>query len=816
MVADERLKGKPQLRTTPLLFSCALLLLLVGRIGAGVAIAENIALGKPYEWSTPPRYGQCADEADTIQLTDGISKDANWTEKYTVGWVHQGRVVLTIDLGSVQPIGRVAFVAAGGGHADVFFPAVTVVMTSDNGETWHVGGAVGSGGLLQDRSKAYPHRFETQEIGTPARYVRLVFQAEERYLFLDEIEVLSAAGALSEQGEEIDDEGLDELVARGLRARWVAGEWSGFREQIAAFASSGGAEAPEIARRLEEIDAGVLHIDVTDPNAVEALRAAYTRLRAEVAHTSYGDGVHLQRAYPWAEYRGETFPPAQAALPAEIDLLAWQDEYGTAAWTATNLAGETRRVRIRVSPLRDETGVVHPWTHRLWLRQGMAIPTRVGYRVTDALPLLDADDQTAAEVEIGPGEYRLLWLTVCARDLPAGAYKAEVRVEALPSGDLLQASLLTLRVAALRMPPADERALAAYVWEEYLEGWKEQGPEVVDDLRAHGVNTFMMHPTELPRPQFDSGRTRLETVDFKLMDAALALRKRPRMHGIFWGGNPSFWGLDLENPNHAELFKQFIRAWGQHLEQKGFKPDEFFFYPLDEEMSERMILLARLIKEADPRFQVYWNRVTTPDVDPELVRRLAPYIDIAGPNIFTLAAYEDTSRQKSVFLEIREKHHPKVWTYACSGPGRLKAPDTYYRNLTWETFRQGGTGAGFWWYGYGKAWDAYQGGIHYGVVYAAKDAPPGVTRAEPIIPSRRWEAFREGTEDFEYLHQAQRVIAAARDAGVDAATCDRAAALVTETVHGVLNTPDAPDRYHRARNALTKIILDLRPPTGAQ
>ena len=802
------------MRTTPLSCSRALLLLLVGHFGAGVAIAENIALGKPYEWSTPPRYGQCMDEGDKTQLTDGISDRVNWTEKPTVGWVHKGRVTVTIDLGDERPIGRVAFVAAGGGHADVFFPAVTAVLTSTDGQTWHLGAALGSGGLVQDRSRAYPHRFQTAGLKTRARYVRLVFQAEERYLFLDEIEVLSATAAAGPpRGEAVSEERLNELLATGLRARWVAGEWPDFREQILALASRAAAAAPPgVATRLQDIDARVLATDVSDPDAVEALRTAYTQMRAEVGRTAHADGVHVRRVYPWADYRGHTFPPAQAALPAEIDLLAWRDEYETVAWTATNLASEPADVRIRVSPLRDDKGVGHPWTDRLWLRCGMAIPTRVGYRVVDALPLVDADDRTAAEVRIGAGEYRLLWMTVRAKGLPAGKYRADVRVEVLPSGRLLLTSPLALSVATLRMPPADERALAAYTWEEYLAGWKHHGPQAVDDLRAHGVNTFMMHPSELPRPKFDSGRTRLESVDFGPMDAALSLRKWPRMHGIFWGGPFSCWGLDLQDPGHAELFKQFIRAWAEHLEQKGIEPDEFFFYPLDEELSERMIRLARLIKEADTRFQVYWNRVTTPDVSSELVRRLAPYVDIAGPVIFTLADYENVSRQESEFLEIREKYHPKVWTYACSGPGRLKPPDAYYRNLSWETFRRGGTGTGFWCYAGGNAWDAYEGGLYYGVVYAAKDAPTGVTRAEAVIPSRRWEAFREGTEDFEYLHQAQRAIAAARDAGLDTATCDRAAALVAETVRGVLKAADDPNRYQRARSALTKIILDLRRP----
>ncbi len=176
--------------------------------------------------------------------------------------------------------------------------------------------------------------------------------------------------------------------------------------------------------------------------------------------------------------------------------------------------------------------------------------------------------------------------------------------------------------------------------------------------------------------------------------------------------------------------------------------------------------------------------------------RVGPYADIACLKILTTADYEDLSEQETAFEAIRDKHDPLVWTYACKGPGRLMPPDRYYRDLAWETFRRGGTGTGF------------------GVVYFAESAPPGVTRAEPIIPSRRWEAFREGAEDFEYLAQARRAIAAARDEGREASTCDRAAAVLDQSVGTVLTASDRPGRYDDAREELTRLILRLRAEAG--
>ena len=319
----------------------------------------------------------------------------------------------------------------------MIFPAVTVVLTSADGKSWYAAGAVGSGTRVQDRSKSYSHVFETKDLNRKGRYVRLVFQAEERYLFLDEVEVHSTGTASLPGGEPTTQEALDALLAGGLTARWVAGELLDVRGQTVVLAERAGtAASPGIPARIETIDASAVRLDVSDPDEVEALRLAYTRLRTEAARPLYGAELHIQRMDPWADYRGSAFPPALHALPLELDLLTWQDAYETAAWSLTNLGDSTARVLITVSPFQDGEGRSLPLAGRVWLRCGLAVPTRVGHRVVDALPLLAPGDQKA-EMVIEAGEYRLLWLTVRALDLPPGVYRACLRVTAAASGDVL-------------------------------------------------------------------------------------------------------------------------------------------------------------------------------------------------------------------------------------------------------------------------------------------------------------------------------------------------------------------------------------------
>jgi len=79
------------------------------------AAPEDIALGKGYAWQESPRYGGCTEDGDAVQLKDGKYNDAPglfWLQAGAVGWQDTMPVVVTIDLGTVQPIAGVSYSTA--------------------------------------------------------------------------------------------------------------------------------------------------------------------------------------------------------------------------------------------------------------------------------------------------------------------------------------------------------------------------------------------------------------------------------------------------------------------------------------------------------------------------------------------------------------------------------------------------------------------------------------------------------------------------------------------------------------------------------
>jgi len=392
-----------------------LLSLLLGLAATGVW-GENLAMGKPYELSPAPNYSQCTDPGDATQLTDGQTFGAGWTQVSTVGWAHHARPQATLDLRVVQPIGKVRVHTVGGGHAGVFFPAVTGILVSEDGTSYSLAALIGSGMLDQEGgAQSYAHIMEAADLRARGRYVRPVFQTDERYLFLDEVEVFaSPKGVAPKAAGPVTEAALDSLIKRGLTARWLTSEWKDVRKQIQKLAGEG------FAGEIEALNGRMAKLDLLDEQAMAEARQEYLLLGVRAEQPVLASGVICQPVDPWSDLRGSTFPLTRSKSSPATDLGLWQDEYESAAVGITNLTDQPQRLTVRVAALKNAAGKTVSWENRLWLRQARPVPTRLGYRVMDALTLLGQGDRNQAQLALPAGECAVLWLTVHSLDLPPG------------------------------------------------------------------------------------------------------------------------------------------------------------------------------------------------------------------------------------------------------------------------------------------------------------------------------------------------------------------------------------------------------------
>jgi hypothetical protein len=181
------------------------------------------------------------------------------------------------------------------------------------------------------------------------------------------------------------------------------------------------------------------------------------------------------------------------------------------------------------------------------------------------------------------------------------------------------------------------------------------------------------------------------------------------------------------------------------MKSLGLSYDQFAFYPLDEPQNgaeaKIIINVAHLLKEADPNVQVY---STIDNVD-----RLnySDFISlISEVDIFQISEL-DLGKEREKQLLSRNK---TIWTYGANG-GKKADPVSSYRLQAWRAFKYGVTGIGFWAYAdtgpTGTAWNDLDGARpDFAVIYEGKNQ---------IISSKRWEAWREGVEDYELLRLAK-------------------------------------------------------------
>ena len=93
----------------------------------------------------------------------------------------------------------------------------------------------------------------------------------------------------------------------------------------------------------------------------------------------------------------------------------------------------------------------------------------------------------------------------------------------------------------------------------------------------------------------------------------------------------------------------------------------------------------------------------------------------------------------------------------------------------------------------------------YGVVYDSANAPID-THGEMIVPSRRWEVWREGVEDYQYLITLQNQIEQVRTFAPEKA--DYARHMLERHLDNVLASGTSMEIL-KARTEITRMVIEL-------
>jgi hypothetical protein len=144
------------------------------------------------------------------------------------------------------------------------------------------------------------------------------------------------------------------------------------------------------------------------------------------------------------------------------------------------------------------------------------------------------------------------------------------------------------------------------------------------------------------------------------------------------------------------------------------------------------------------------------------------------------------------------------WIYAHPTGSPIKADIyQYFRAPVWQLWKEGMTGSGVWTYRNAR-WDGSGQGFNWGMVYRTDvaDCPPEVSKKELVVPGKRWEAIREGVEDYAYLYLLTQAI---RDASPKAAA--QAKVLLASWIEEVLKEQDNPQLADKVKKQIMEKLV---------
>ena len=434
---------------------------------------------------------------------------------------------------------------------------------------------------------------------------------------------------------------------------------------------------------------------------------------------------------PFAKQPHLVCPPATIA-PGTITVSALRKDVEQITLNLTNTTTEDIQARLSLSGSVSDLHVV-------W-REVVPVEYGEGVFLDDALPRTRLQGGEAC-VRVPPGMTRQIWLEIHTGEV-AGMRNGAIRVQwATGAADVP----LEIRVHDLIYPADWPIFTFCYAYLPIRALTKDRIEVASADLTRHHINAMMPHSWAqgVPPAVFaDDGAFLPGKMEWKAFDAALAYSKQVRMFVLLHSSarlktmfNIGEETVPFGGPVWEKRAILWVRAVIAGLRERGIGHERMVWSSVDEPSGgniDTAVIIDRMFHRADPKIRVYSNfyRAATP----EDVKRLDGVVDIWAPSLDCL---------DERYLPICTQRDRELWAYRVQGK---RTPPASIRGSFWRLFATGVTGYSFWTYTdtSADAWTPYDIDRHdYHVVYNGDPTE--------MIPSKRWEAWREGVEDYTLL-----------------------------------------------------------------
>lgn len=515
---------------------------------------------------------------------------------------------------------------------------------------------------------------------------------------------------------------------------------------------------------------------------------------------------------------------ASTVNDGRIDMSAAGNEYESAQVVIEAPWRPVIIREIRFSDLAGPGGASIPASDIKW--------ERVDYINTTATPPYFAERGLGSYPDplLPAGEFAVeklsrvpVWITLkTPAKCPAGAYTGTVTI--VPDSQKPVTIALNLKVWDFTL--TDQTHLRTLTWlgggvirEFYGNPWTPEG----DKKQAQAVRAYedlLLEHRLGPGGEVAAYPKKIKDgYDFTDIDAALERLIGKGMNCFFMGTAPNL-GREKKTeytPEFVEQFSKQIKAYGDHLREKGWA-DKAYVYVYDEAPKSawpEVKKIDKAIKAAAPE-----ARILQCLNEPEGVKELTGFADVFDVYV---AQYHKAG------VAASQKNGAEVWLAICCYPMDhpnffIEYPLLDIRSTFWICWKYKVNGFEYWspnsWGTNSQKkdqkwpnapWVANAFGRYNGdgyLVYPGADGKP--------YSSIRFEAMRDGLEDYEYLWTLNDLLSRAQAAGKSDPAMDAARKLLTidELVKATGAYDADPARYIAYRAKMAEVIVGLKALVG--
>lgn len=453
-------------------------------------------------------------------------------------------------------------------------------------------------------------------------------------------------------------------------------------------------------------------------------------LVAEAGRTGGAPFTIWRDANPWdnVDPRNDLpLPRRQDDRPAPEVLWAFGNETESICFNVVNLGASSLTLRFEKGRL-ERPGVSPQHAIELTtLHRVVRLPSRFDETVGDLLPRLG----DGYLLQIAPGEVEQVWINVSTVDVKPGRYTLSWPVRTLDAASVTVPLTFQLDVSIASVPA--ESRYSANFWSSNRIGQVD----TVDDLNRHGQNVWTRLP--LPGAQADARGNLVGELDWTAHDAIVG---RARVRRLLYGSPPTPKfpdGVEVTTDLKRTARRNYLKALVAHLATMGLSHEHFMFYPEDEPGLvgdiDGYMRNARENKLLDPEVQNFanpWGAVTL-----EMIEQMAPVTDVWQPGMDTIHVLGEP------YVQLMRRGRKPISTYSVVGSVRIMKPLGFYRGQPWVAFFWGIEGGGWWTYHGADLW----------ATRPDREPEFGTVACDgrALVTTRRWEATRDGIEDFNLL-----------------------------------------------------------------